>query len=233
MQIDDEAIILKKKKYGESSLLITFFSNHNGINTGLVKGVLKKDFGTYEIGNKVQIKANFRIENQLWNCKFELIKNYSVFFFDENIKLNALLSICTLVDLCLPYRLPQLNLYTKTIQLIEDLKLNDWINKYILWELFLLSEIGFGLDLKQCTISGSTENLVYISPNSGKAVSSSVGNKYHDKLFKLPVFFLNSSKKVDKKIIKDGFQITGFFLNKYLKKNHNKNLPFYRKKILI
>ena len=195
--------------------------------------MLKKDFGTYEIGNKVQIKANFRIENQLWNCKFELIKNYSVFFFDENIKLNALLSICTLVDLCLPYRLPQLNLYTKTIQLIEDLKLNDWINKYILWELFLLSEIGFGLDLKQCTISGSTENLIYISPNSGKAVSSSVGNKYHDKLFKLPVFFLNSSKKVDKKIIKDGFQITGFFLNKYLKKNHNKNLPFYRKKILI
>ena len=54
-----------------------------------------------------------------------------------------------------------------------------------------------------------------------------------NKLFKLPVFFLNSSKKVDKKIIKDGFQITGFFLNKYLKKNHNKNLPFYRKKILI
>ena len=76
---------------------------------------------------------------------------------------------------------------------MEDLKLKDWLNKYILWELFLLSEIGFGLDLKQCTISGSTENLIYISPNSGKAVSSSVGNKYHDKLFKLPVFFLNSS----------------------------------------
>ena len=82
-------------------------------------------------------------------------------------------------------------------------------------------------------IKNDTENLIYISPNSGKAVSSSVGNKYHDKLFKLPVFFLNSSKKVDKKIIKDGFQITGFFLNKYLKKNHNRNLPFYRKKILI
>ena len=129
---------------------------------------------------KYKLNANFRIENQLWNCKFELIKNYSVFFFDKDIKLNALLSICTLVDLCLPQQLPQLNLYTKTIQLIEDLKLNDWINKYILWELFLLSEIGFGLDLKKCIVSGSTENLIYISPKSGKAVSSSVGNKYHE-----------------------------------------------------
>ena len=118
-------------------------------------------------------------------------------------------------------------------QLIKDLKLKDWLNKYILWELFLLSEMGYGLDLKKCTVSGSTKDLFYVSPRSGKAVSKLVGNKYHQKLFKLPNFFINTSKKVDKKIIKNGFEITGFFLNKYLKKNHNKDLPFYRKKILI
>jgi len=233
MQINDEAIILKKKKYGESSLLITFFSYHHGINTGLVKGVLKKDFGTHEIGNNVHIKCNFRLENQLWNCKFELIKNYSVNFFDDKIKLNTLLSICSLVYLCFPDKLPQLKLYRKTMQLIKDLKLKDWLNKYVLWELFLLSEIGYGLDLKKCTVSGSTENLTYILPRTGKAISKSVGNKYHDKLFKLPNFFIDTSKKVDKKIIKNGFQITGFFLNKYLKTNHTKDLPFCRKKILI
>ena len=233
MQIDDEAIILKKKKYGESSLLITFFSYHHGINIGLVKGVLKKDFGIYEVGNNVYIKCNSRLDIQLLNCKFELIKNYSIIFFDNDIKLNTLLSICSLIDLCFPHKLPQLNLYRKTILLMEDLKLKDWLNKYILWELFLLSEMGYGLDLKKCTVSGSTKDLFYVSPRSGKAVSKLVGNKYHQKLFKLPNFFINTSKKVDKKIIKNGFEITGFFLNKYLKKNHNKDLPFYRKKILI
>ena len=137
-----------------------------------------------------KVIAEYSINKDKLSAK---IKNYSIIFFDNDIKLNTLLSICSLIDLCFPHKLPQLNLYRKTILLMEDLKLKDWLNKYILWELFLLSEIGFGLDLKQCTISGSTENLIYISPNSGKAVSSSVGNKYHDKLFKLPVFFLNSS----------------------------------------
>ena len=77
--------------------------------------------------------------------------------------------------------------------------------------LFLLSEMGYGLDLKKCTVSGSTKDLFYVSPRSGKAVSKLVGNKYHQKLFKLPNFFINTSKKVDKKIIKNGLKINNYF----------------------
>ena len=99
MQINDEGIILKKKKYRESSLIITFFSLNHGINSGLVKGVLKKDYGIYEIGNNVYIKSTFRLQDQLWNCKLELIKNNSISFFDDQFRLNALLSICSLIDL--------------------------------------------------------------------------------------------------------------------------------------
>ena len=231
MQIDDEAIILKKKKYGESSLLITFFSYHHGINIGLVKGVLKKDFGIYEVGNNVYIKCNSRLEIQLLNCKFELIKNYSIIFFDNDIKLNTLLSICSLIDLCFPHKLPQLNLYRKTILLMEDLKLKDWLNKYILWELFLLSEMGYGLDLKRCVVSGEKENLIYISPKSGKAVSKNEGEKYKNKLFNLPKFLIDKNVKPTKDSLKQGISLTGFFLDKFLKK-HNKKLPFYRKNIL-
>ena len=229
MQIDDEAIILKKKKYGESSLLITFFSNHNGINTGLVKGVLKKDFGTYEIGNKVQIKCNFRIENQLWNCKFELIKNYSVIFFDNINKLNTLLCICTLLDISLPRKLPQINLYKRTVKIIESLVLKSWLKKYIFWELFFLSEIGYGLSLKKCAISGSTKNLKYISPKSGHAISELEGDKFKNKLIKMPNLFINN---LDNQSTANAFKVTGFFLEKYLKENHNRTLPFYREKIL-
>ena len=231
MQIDDEGIIIKKSKYRESSLLITFFSLNHGINSGLVKGVLKKDFGTYEVGNKVYIKSSFRLSDKLWNCKFELIKNNSVHYFDNKNKLSTILTICSIIDLSLPKNNPQINIYKKTIYLLENLLSKDWISKYIFWELFLLSELGYGLDLERCVVSGEKENLIYISPKSGKAVSKNEGEKYKNKLFNLPKFLIDKNVKPTKDSLKQGISLTGFFIDKFLKKN-NKKLPFYRKNIL-
>jgi len=231
MQIDDEGIIIKKTKYRESSLLISFFSLNHGINSGLVKGVLKKDFGTYEIGNKVYIKSSFRLDEQLWNCKFELIKNNSVNYFDNQNKLNTLLTICSIIDLSLPKNNPQIKIYNKTIDLIENLLSKDWAVKYIFWELFLLSELGYGLDLETCVVSGKKENLIYVSPKSGKAVSKTEGEKYKNKLFNLPKFLINKNVKPTNDSLKQAISLTGFFIDKFLKKN-NKKLPFYRKNIL-
>ena len=231
MQITDEGIIIKKNKYRESSLLISFFSLNHGINSGLVKGVMKKDFGTYEIGNKVYIKSSFRLDEQLWNCRFELIKNNSVNYFDNQNKLNALLTICSIIDLSLPKNNPQINIYKKTINLIENLLSKDWAVKYIFWELFLLSELGYGLDLEKCVVSGKKENLIYVSPKSGKAVSKKEGEKYKNKLLNLPKFLIDKNVKPSNDSLKQAISLTGFFIDKFLKKN-NKKLPFYRKKIL-
>mgnify|MGYP000359617028 FL=1 len=231
MQIDDEGIIIKKTKYRESSLLISFFSLNHGINSGLVKGVLKKDFGTYEIGNKVYIKSSFRLDEQLWNCKFELIKNNSVNYFDNKNKLNTLLTICSIIDLSLPKNNPQINIYNKTTDLIENLLSKDWAVKYIFWELFLLSELGYGLDLEKCVVSGKKENLIYVSPKSGKAVSKTEGEKYKNKLFNLPKFLIDKNVKPTNDSLKQAISLTGFFIDKFLKK-YNKELPFYRKNIL-
>ena len=231
MQINDEGIIIKKTKYRESSLLVTFFSLNHGINSGLVKGVLKKDFGTYEIGNKVYIKSTFRLDNQLWNCRFELIKNNSVNYFDDQNRLNALLAVCSIIDLSLPRNNPQVNIYNKTVDLIENLLSDEWTIKYIFWELFLLSEVGYGLDLEKCVVSGKKENLIYISPKSGKAVSEVEGKKYKDKLLKLPKFLIKRNVKPDEDSLKQALLVSGFFIDKFLKKN-DKKMPFYRKNIL-
>jgi len=232
MQITDEGIILKKKKYRETSLLVTFFSLNHGINSGLVKGVLKKDFGTYEVGNKVYIKSNFRLDEQLWNCRFELIKNYSIGFFDNKDKLSALLTICSIIDLTLPKNNPQSKIYNKTIDLIEHLFSKDWLEEYVFWELFLLSELGYGLDLEKCVVSGKKDNLIYISPRSGKAVSKIEGEEYKEKLLYLPEFLINKDLKPSNESLKKAIDLTGFFMEKFLKKN-NKKIPFYRKNILI
>ena len=222
MQTDDEGIIIKKTKYRESSLLISFFSLNHGINSGLVKGVLKKDFGTYEIGNKVYIKSSFRLDEQLWNCKFELIKNNSVNYFDNQNKLNTLLTICSIIDLSLPKNNPQIKIYNKTIDLMEDLLSKGWAVKYIFWELFLLSELGYGLDLEKCVVSGKKENLIYISPKSGKAVSKKEGEKYKNNLLYLPKFLINKNVEPTKDSLKQGISLTGFFINKFLKKSNKK-----------
>ncbi len=231
MQINDEGIIINKKKYRESSLLITFFSLNHGINSGLVKGVLKKDFGTYEIGNKVYIKSTFRLDDQLWNCRFELIKNNSVNYFDDQNRLNTLLTVCSIIDLSLPRNNPYVVIYNKTVDLIEDLLSDEWVIKYIYWELFLLSELGYGLDLEKCVVSGKKKNLIYISPKSGKAVSEEEGKKYKDKLFKLPKFLIKRNVKPNEDSLKQALLLSGFFIDKFLRKN-NKKMPFYRKKIL-
>ncbi len=232
MQINDEVIIIKKKKYRESSLLITFFSLNHGINSGLVKGVLKKDFGTYEIGNKVFIKCTFRLDNQLWNCRFELIKNNSIILFDDKNRLNALLTICSILELSFPKNNPYKKIYKETMKLIENLFSKDWLETYVKWELFLLSELGYGLDLEKCAVSGIKNNLIYISPNSGKAVSDKEGEIYKEKLLDLPEFLINHNISATKESLKQAIKLTGFFINKFLKKN-NKKLPFYRKNILI
>ena len=230
MQINDEGIILKKIKYKESSLLVTFFTLNNGINSGLVKGVLKKDFGTYEIGNRVYIKSSFRTEGQLWNCRFELIKNNSVNYFDDQKKLNTILTICSIIELSLPKNNPQINIYKRTINLIKNLNSDHWIEEYIFWELFLLSELGYGLDLNKCAVSGEKNNLIYVSPKSGKAVSRDEGEKYKKKLFNLPKFLINHNTSASDEAIKKAIMLTGFFIERFLKKN-NKKMPFCRNKI--
>ena len=167
----------------------------------------------------------------MWNCRFELIKNYSINFFDENIKLNTLLTVCSLIDLCFPKKLPLLKVYQQTIKTIDNLVSENWLKIYILWELFILSEVGYGLDLSKCCVSGVKKDLLYVSPNSGKAVCEKVGKKYKKKLLNLPDFLLNKTIQPNNNSLMFGLDLTGFFLDKYLKKNHNKILPFYRRKI--
>jgi len=115
--------------------------------------------------------------------------------------------------------------------LIENLLSKEWAVKYIFWELFLLSELGYGLDLEKCVVSGKKENLIYISPKSGKAVSKTEGEKYKNNLLYLPKFLINKNVEPTKDSLKQGISLTGFFINKFLKKN-NKKIPFCRKNIL-
>ncbi len=143
-----------------------------------------------------------------------------------------MLTICSILELSFPKNNPYKKIYKETMKLIENLFSKDWLETYVKWELFLLSELGYGLDLEKCAVSGIKNNLIYISPNSGKAVSDKEGEIYKEKLLDLPEFLINHNVSATKESLKQAIKLTGFFINKFLKKN-NKKLPFYRKNILI
>ena len=128
------------------------------------------------------------------NFKIELISSISGKIFDEKLKLQALISLCSLLEKFLPERQSYSEVFNATKAFLNVIVINDqvdnkqWIKGYVIWEIGLLSSIGFSLDLKQCAVTGQKNNLSYISPKTGKAVSSDGAGKFAPKLLKLPMF---------------------------------------------
>jgi DNA repair protein RecO (recombination protein O) len=101
----------------------------------------------------------------------------------------------------------------------------------IKWEMGFLAELGFGIDISKCVVSSETDNLIYVSPKSGKAVSKEIGNPYKDKLLKLPSFLIDN-KKPSKIDVINGFLLTGFFLNKDVYEPLGLKMPNSRDRIV-
>ena len=117
--------------------------------------------------------------------------------------------------------------------LIDCLDNSDvWPAVYVRFELAMLDELGFGLDLSSCAATGNNDNLTHISPRSGRAVSASAAEPYLDKLFALPPFFLNAGAEVTASDILAGFEVTGFFLGKRLYASVDDTIPVSRSRML-
>ena len=115
----------------------------------------------------------------------------------------------------LPERQSFSHLYELTLSFLEDLGADDFMARYVLWELDLLSAIGFGLDLSGCAGGGDGNDLAYVSPNTGRSVSREKGAPYHHKLLPLPAFLWKNKAAPDQEEIKQGLRLTGFFLERH------------------
>ena len=128
------------------------------------------------------------------------------------------MSISTLISVFLADRQVNSTLFIETLNLINYLNNRGkyWLSNYIKWELILLSELGFGLDLKVCAVTGLKDDLSYVSPKSGRAVSKKGAGKWKNKLFLLPNFITKDNENTeDKNELINAIKITTFFLNRY------------------
>jgi DNA repair protein RecO (recombination protein O) len=229
----DTAIILSVRKHGENSAVVRLLAREHGVYAGVVKSVTSKtNRGVIQPGNVVNATWNARLSEHLGMFKIELLKANAALIMNDSLKLASLSSACAMVEIALPERHPYQRLYHLFIAFLADLQeSNDWMKDYVSLELDLLAEAGFGLDLSHCAATGKTDNLIYVSPKSGRAVSREAGEPYKDKLLALPGF-LNNDIQAASDDIRQGLNLSGYFLEHWLLSPHNRKLPPARRRLL-
>jgi DNA repair protein RecO (recombination protein O) len=212
----DEAIVLSARPHGENSAVVTLITPEHGRHAGLVPGGQGRTAQpTLQPGNRVNAKWRARIVDQLGNYALELQNSFAAGWLDHAEILSIIASACVVTECSLPERQPMPGVYAGLLTLfgLEDPDL--WGPLYVKWELGLLQALGYGLDLSQCAASGDTENLIYVSPRTGRAVSKVAGEPYREKLLLLPSFLLGESSW-DSSDILQGLELTGHFLRTHV-----------------
>ena len=241
---NDVGIILSAKKYGEKGLIINILTEAHGRYVGWVNNYKTKSIlSSVQPGNLVTVFWKSRIIEQMGNFKIEQISSISGKIFDEKLKLQALISLCSLLEKFLPERESYSEVFFATKAFLNVLAINNeldnklWIKGYLKWEIGLLSSIGFSLDLKQCAVTGQKNNLYYVSPKTGKAVSKEGAGKFAPKLLKLPMFLGGTEiigSTLHEEIIMGLNLTTYFFKNKLLQSINDTritNLPNSRNRL--
>ena len=233
MQWCDTGIIISTRRHGESSVIVDLLTRDHGRHSGLVRGGRsKRNRPVLQLGNRVGADWKARLEEHLGMYILEPEKLRSGLVMSDAVKLLALQAVCILIGQVAD-REAHRGLFEATEIFFETLAGDEpWQPSLVMWELGLLGELGFGLDLTSCAATGVVDNLVYVSPRSLKAVSRQAGEPYHDQLLPLPSFLINSNMSdISHADIKSGLKLTGYFLQKYFLEMRSKDIPEIRQRL--
>lgn len=217
-----EGIVLHKRIFSEDKYIVTLFSRDVGKSNGMISKTNNMP------GDLVSAVWSGR-SGSLGFFKFDTIYSAFVHIAHDALRLYGLQSACDLCAACMQHHDAHPVLFESFKALIFAINSGKWLLHYVFFELELLQEIGFGLDLYSCAVSGCTTDLAYISPRTGRAVSQQAGEEYHDKLFKMPSCFMNyisysmlsdvsanvDESSIDYTDILSGLEITRYFLQKH------------------
>jgi DNA repair protein RecO (recombination protein O) len=233
MDWSDEGIFLSGKPLGEANLIAEILTFEHGRHLGLVRGGRSRRIRpVLQPGNLVRVTWRARLSEHLGGFNVELMEAHGARALDDARALAAIGTLAGLIKL-LPERDPHLELYATTLHLLRSFAEPEvWPALLVHWEFQLLAELGFGLDLSECAATGTAEELIYVSPRSGRAVSREAGAPYGDKLLGLPAFLLDAAAPLDPADIAAGFALTGFFLERDVLEPHGLKLPPARDRLL-
>ncbi|MBV9590904.1 MAG: DNA repair protein RecO [Hyphomicrobiales bacterium] len=233
MQWSDEAVILGSKAHGETSVILEVLTREHGRHLGIVRGGRSRRLmPSLQPGNLVEITWRARLESQLGTFHVEAGDLRGAGMFGSPAALYAFATLASHLRL-LAEREPHPALY-EALRIIGEHLCEPAVAAALVlrFELALLADLGFGLDLSSCAATGTRENLAFVSPRSGRAVSAEAGKPYSDRLFALPSFLVEREAHglPDGPDIAAGFRLTGFFLSRHVHEPRGLELPEARER---
>ena len=232
MEWRDEGVILSVRRHGETSAIAEILTVGHGRCLGLVRGGRSRiQRPVLQAGNAVEAVWRARIEEQLGTYVLEPLELRAGAIMQEPFRLAGLSTLTGLAGL-LPEREPHRRVYEGLRIVLGAMEQDEmWPALLVRWEMGLLDELGFGLDLSRCAATGTTDNLVYVLPKSGKAVSAQAGEAYKDRLLRLPGFLKSNAAASPEDVI-DGLNLTGYFLHRHVFEPRGAAMPEQRERVL-
>lgn len=236
MNWTDEAIVLSARPHGETAAVVELLTRQHGRHLGYVHGGRSRRLRpVLQTGNHIDVAWKGRLAEQLGHFTLDLRRGFAAeaMAASDPARLAALSSLAMLARL-LPERDPHPALYEITLFVLGFLDdASVWPALMVRWELALLAELGFGLDLGTCAATGSNDHLIYVSPRTGRAVSASAGEPYSDRLLALPAFLAGRvDGPVTSSALAEGFALTGHFLENRVLRPREITMPEVRGRLV-
>jgi DNA repair protein RecO (recombination protein O) len=226
MEWQDSGIVLSVRPHGETSAIVELFTRHNGRHAGLVKGGRSRlNRPILQTGNVLRATWRARLEEHLGFYTVEAEELRAARLMESRSGTLGLSYVASLARL-LPERDPHPELFDIINHIIGQLD-NDLSSAALMvrLEMRMLAELGFGLDVYECALTGTTANLSHVSPKSGRAVCAEAAAPWVSRLLPLPSFLQQETQRYSMDDIKNGINLTGFFLNRHIYEPRNLKEP--------
>ncbi|MEF9600915.1 DNA repair protein RecO [Paracoccus sp. PXZ] len=230
MEWSGEASVMALQRHGESAVILTVLSREAGLLRGLVPGgASTRRAAMLQPGNRVSLRWRARLEDQLGTFSIEPARARPGLLAGADA-LAGVNAVTALLTYALPERDPHPRLADATEALLDLMDAGGgWAEAYLHWEMRLLDELGFGLDLTSCAVTGTRDGLAYVSPRSGRAVSAQAAGEWAPRLLPLPAMLGGRGNGG----IEDALALTGHFLQSRLAESHaGKPLPPARARLV-
>jgi DNA repair protein RecO (recombination protein O) len=232
MEWSDEAIVLSSRAHGETAAVLEVLTRDHGRHLGLVHGGgSRKSKPALQPGNTLHVTWRARLSEQLGSFHVELARARAGELMDNRAALAGLNAFTAIAAAAMPERQAHAPVFAAAEILLDAMVATDalhWLALYVRWEAGLLEALGFGLDLSECAATGQTDDLTYVSPRTGRAVSRDAAGIYAARLFRLPGFLLASQNPAGPDEIAAGLALTGHFLLDRVLTPHGREMPAAR-----
>lgn len=227
MEFEDDAFVLSARAHGETGAIVELLTAGHGKYAAHVAGGASRRMRPFlQAGARTIARYRARAPDQLGSAQLEPVGEGPAALFDDALALAGLSAAAAVAAGALPEREPHPGAFLALEALISALSHPDiWPAVFVRFEAGLLQDLGFGLDLSKCAATGSTDDLAWVSPRTGRAVSRAAGEPYRDRLLPLPGFLLSSQSPLEAGDVGRGLDITARFLEAFIFNPMNRPLP--------